>query len=89
MQPSRFRNDATALGIHDQFMWGPAFLISPVLDEAKLSVQAYFPEAKWYSYYDVSLYSLYPYELCSNYGLSLRDGKYTCNITRAEAPATM
>jgi alpha-glucosidase (family GH31 glycosyl hydrolase) len=47
-----FRNDANVLDITDQFLWGPAFLISPVLDEATTSIQAYFPNARWYSYYD-------------------------------------
>lgn len=35
-------------------MWGPALLISPVLQEGKLSVDVYFPEDVWYDYYTVS-----------------------------------
>jgi alpha-glucosidase (family GH31 glycosyl hydrolase) len=48
-----FPGDNTALGMHDQFMWGDAFLISPVLDEGAVVVSAYMPDARWYSYHDV------------------------------------
>ncbi|KAL8187964.1 UNVERIFIED_CONTAM: hypothetical protein K2H54_058633 [Gekko kuhli] len=37
--------------IYKQFMWGPALLISPVLDEGARSVNAYIPSARWYDYY--------------------------------------
>ncbi|ELT99254.1 hypothetical protein CAPTEDRAFT_104310 [Capitella teleta] len=51
-----FLQDETVLGIHDQFMWGPALLISPVLDEDTTSIQAYFPvESRWFSYYNVGV----------------------------------
>ncbi len=33
----RFGNDDTALGIDEQFMWGPAVLISPVLFEVRFA----------------------------------------------------
>jgi len=33
-------------------MWGSGFLISPVLKEGHVSVTAYFPDARWYRYYD-------------------------------------
>ena len=32
-------------------MWGSSLLISPVLEENKRSVFAYFPEARWFDYY--------------------------------------
>ena len=50
-----FVHDANTHAIHDQFMWGEAFLISPVLDEGNTTVDCYFPEARWYSYHDVRL----------------------------------
>ncbi len=36
-------------------MIGPAFLITPVLDEGKTSVNGYFPQGNWYDYYDGKL----------------------------------
>jgi len=33
-------------------LWGSGFLISPVLTQSTTTVQAYFPNARWYSYYD-------------------------------------
>jgi len=44
--------DSTALSIDRQFLWGSGLLISPVLDEGQVTVDAYFPDARWYSYYD-------------------------------------
>jgi alpha-glucosidase (family GH31 glycosyl hydrolase) len=35
-------------------MWGPALLISPVLEQGKLSVDVYIPDDVWYDYYTVS-----------------------------------
>ncbi|XP_033117884.1 maltase-glucoamylase, intestinal-like [Anneissia japonica] len=34
-----------------QFMWGPALLITPVLEEGKTTVNAYIPDDRWYDYY--------------------------------------
>ena len=34
-------------------MWGPALLISPVLEQGKLSVDVYIPDDVWYDYYTV------------------------------------
>ena len=51
----RFVEDPSALAIDRQFMWGSAFLITPVLTEDATSVTGYFPPAaRWYSYYTVS-----------------------------------
>lgn len=49
-----FPNDSRTFTISDQFLWGPAFMISPVLDEGMLTVNVYFPDARWFSYYDGS-----------------------------------
>ena len=43
-----------ARSIDKQFMWGPALLISPVLEQGKLSVDVYIPDDVWYDYYTVS-----------------------------------
>jgi len=32
-------------------LWGPALLISPVLEAGKEAVEAYFPKARWFDYY--------------------------------------
>ena len=38
--------------IDTQFLVGPSILISPVITEGAVSVNAYFPIDYWYSYYD-------------------------------------
>ncbi|XP_038050832.1 sucrase-isomaltase, intestinal-like [Patiria miniata] len=40
------------MNIDRQFLWGPSFLITPVLDEGMTTVDAYIPNARWYNYYD-------------------------------------
>ncbi|XP_011827421.1 PREDICTED: maltase-glucoamylase, intestinal-like [Mandrillus leucophaeus] len=37
--------------IDSQFLLGPAFLVSPVLERNARNVTAYFPRARWYDYY--------------------------------------
>ncbi|KAH0624124.1 hypothetical protein JD844_007538 [Phrynosoma platyrhinos] len=49
-----FANDRTTWDIYKQFLWGPALLISPVLDEGARTVNAYIPDARWYDYHTVS-----------------------------------
>uniref|UniRef100_A0A8D0L7P9 P-type domain-containing protein n=1 Tax=Sphenodon punctatus TaxID=8508 RepID=A0A8D0L7P9_SPHPU len=46
-----FVDDKTTWDIYKQFLWGPALLISPVLDEGAVTVNAYIPNARWYDYY--------------------------------------
>ncbi|XP_053164989.1 sucrase-isomaltase, intestinal [Hemicordylus capensis] len=46
-----FTDDKTTWNIYEQFLWGSAFLISPVLQENRTEVDAYFPDALWYDYY--------------------------------------
>ena len=38
-----------------QFLWGPALLISPVLTKDQVKLPAYLPDDIWYDYYTVSL----------------------------------
>ncbi|ELU06499.1 hypothetical protein CAPTEDRAFT_169641, partial [Capitella teleta] len=47
-----FINDVSTHAIDEQFLWGPALLISPVLYEFADTVTAYFPDERWYNYYD-------------------------------------
>ncbi|NXW53314.1 SUIS protein, partial [Eurystomus gularis] len=48
-----FTSDQQTHGIDTAFLWGPAFMIAPVLQEATRSVNVYFPEASWFDYYTV------------------------------------
>ncbi|NXP60093.1 MGA protein, partial [Chloropsis cyanopogon] len=45
-----FVEDRNTWDIDEQFLWGPALLISPVLKQGDRSVNAYFPNARWYDY---------------------------------------
>uniref|UniRef100_A0A674JV52 Maltase n=1 Tax=Terrapene triunguis TaxID=2587831 RepID=A0A674JV52_9SAUR len=45
-----FVEDKETWDVYKQFLWGPALLISPVLENAT-SVLAYIPNARWYDYY--------------------------------------
>jgi alpha-glucosidase (family GH31 glycosyl hydrolase) len=45
-----FTHDKLTHGIDQQFMFGPAFLITPVLEQGATSVQGYFPNETWYQY---------------------------------------
>jgi len=46
-----FRNDSRAQNIGDEFMFGPAFLVSPVTDPAATTRQLYLPESRWYDFW--------------------------------------
>jgi len=46
-----FPSDANTYEIDKQVMLGPAFLISPVVDESKVSLDVYFPQTRWYDYF--------------------------------------
>ncbi|KFR15019.1 Maltase-glucoamylase, intestinal [Opisthocomus hoazin] len=46
-----FVEDRTTWEIYKQFLWGPALLISPVMQQHAVTVNAYFPNARWYDYY--------------------------------------
>ena len=50
--PKRFPKDNNTYGIDKQFLIGPAFLVSPVIEELKEDVDAYFPKNNWFRYYD-------------------------------------
>ncbi|XP_068261886.1 sucrase-isomaltase, intestinal isoform X1 [Nyctibius grandis] len=46
-----FVEDRTTWEIYEQFLWGPALLISPVMHQNAVTVNAYLPNARWYDYY--------------------------------------
>ena len=49
-----FPTDPVVHSINFQFLWGPAMMIVPVVNEGDVSVDAYLPqESKWYSMYDM------------------------------------
>ncbi|XP_067143403.1 lysosomal alpha-glucosidase-like [Centruroides vittatus] len=47
----QFTKDNATFNIEEQFLWGPALLISPALQKNVTSVKAYFPKGFWYDYY--------------------------------------
>ncbi|KAK7508259.1 hypothetical protein BaRGS_00000498, partial [Batillaria attramentaria] len=46
-----FPKDSQTLGIDRQFLWGPAFLISPILEKGQSVLHFYVPEGRWYDFY--------------------------------------
>nr|XP_056702459.1 maltase-glucoamylase-like [Euleptes europaea] len=46
-----FTADQETHGIDTAFLWGPALMITPVLQQATRSVDVYFPAAPWFDYY--------------------------------------
>ncbi|KAK3096024.1 hypothetical protein FSP39_022064 [Pinctada imbricata] len=47
-----FPEDKNTWDIDRQFLIGSNFLVSPVLEKGKRSVDAYFPKGRWFSFYD-------------------------------------
>lgn len=45
-----FYGDSSTWDVHQQFLWGPGLLITPVLNEGAEKVMAYMPDAVWYNY---------------------------------------
>ncbi|KAL1432914.1 hypothetical protein MTO96_001909 [Rhipicephalus appendiculatus] len=46
-----FPEDPRTHDIDEQFMWGPALLISPALHQGQTKVEAYLPRGTWYDIY--------------------------------------
>ncbi|XP_051252783.1 sucrase-isomaltase, intestinal [Dicentrarchus labrax] len=46
-----FVTDKSTWEIYKQFLWGPALLISPALDQGARDVDAYVPNARWYDFH--------------------------------------
>jgi alpha-D-xyloside xylohydrolase len=46
-----FRTDTRALNVGDQFMFGPALLVSPVTEPSAVSRRVYLPKGEWYDFW--------------------------------------
>lgn len=46
-----FFNEKPTWDIFKQFLWGPAFLVTPVLEPFADTVQGYVPNARWFDYH--------------------------------------
>jgi len=46
-----FRTDVRALNTGDEFLFGPAILVSPVTEPGATSRRVYLPKAKWYDFW--------------------------------------
>ena len=46
-----FRSDPRALNVGDQFMFGPALLVSPVTEPGADTRRTYLPKASWYDFW--------------------------------------
>jgi oligosaccharide 4-alpha-D-glucosyltransferase len=46
----QYQSDEKAVAIVDQFMWGDAFMIAPVVVKGQKSKTVYLPEGNWYDY---------------------------------------
>ncbi|XP_062955067.1 sucrase-isomaltase, intestinal [Cynocephalus volans] len=46
-----FFNEKPTWDIFKQFLWGPAFMVTPVLEPYAETVYAYVPNARWYDYH--------------------------------------
>jgi alpha-D-xyloside xylohydrolase len=46
-----FRTDVRAANIGDQFMYGPALLVSPVTEPSAATRRMYLPAGKWYDFW--------------------------------------
>jgi len=46
-----FREDTRAQNVSDQFLFGPALLVSPVVEPGATSRRVYLPDAAWYDFW--------------------------------------
>ncbi|XP_051012796.1 sucrase-isomaltase, intestinal [Acomys russatus] len=46
-----FFDDKETWEIYKQFLWGPAFLVTPVLEPFMNNVKGYVPNARWFNYH--------------------------------------
>jgi alpha-glucosidase len=50
-----FQDDPHARGIDDQFMFGDAFLVAPILEPGVRARRAYIPQGRWYDFWSGTL----------------------------------
>jgi oligosaccharide 4-alpha-D-glucosyltransferase len=53
----QYQSDAKAIAIGDQFMWGDAFMIAPVVVKGQKLKDVYLPAGNWYDYNTHLLYT--------------------------------
>lgn len=46
-----FRMDKNTYGIDKQFLWGPALLICPILEQGQTVLNLYLPKSRWFDFY--------------------------------------
>ncbi|ELK15857.1 Sucrase-isomaltase, intestinal [Pteropus alecto] len=46
-----FFNEKPTWDVFEQFLWGPAFMVTPVLQPDTYTVQGYVPNARWFDYH--------------------------------------
>ncbi len=51
-----YPSDTLAVTIGDQFLWGDAFMIAPVVEKGQKSKAVYLPEGKWFDYQTHQIY---------------------------------
>lgn len=51
-----YQMDEKAAAIGDQFMWGDAFMIAPVIEKGQKSKTIYLPEGNWYDFNEHKFY---------------------------------
>ncbi len=51
-----FPDDAKAVAIGDEFLWGDAFLVAPVLEKGMTKRDVYLPKGNWYDSHSDMLY---------------------------------
>ena len=58
MRPLFFSDNNPLLNTYcDSYLWGDAFLVSPVMTSQKTSQEVYFPSGDWYDFYNGTIYS--------------------------------
>jgi alpha-glucosidase (family GH31 glycosyl hydrolase) len=53
----QFPNDKKAISIGDQFMWGDAFMVAPVLQKEQKTKEVYLPEGRWFDFNEHQFYT--------------------------------
>lgn len=53
----QYQNDERAVATTDQFMWGDAFMIAPVVEKAQKTKSVYLPEGNWYDFNQHQFYT--------------------------------
>lgn len=52
----QYPNDTIAIKMGDEFLWGDAFLIAPVVEKGQQTKHVYLPAGNWYDYYANTFY---------------------------------